>query len=463
MKALRKGAALLVILLIGMLVVAAVGSPKLAAVAFLGLIALWLFVELVRTGVRAMLTILAFILVVGLLILILVKGAPEATRVFVLTVHEQIDAGTADYLRRAFQQAAYEQAVLIVIRLDTWGGYIAAMDQIVGLITSSEIPVLVLVDGKAYSAGAFIAEAAHYLCMQPGAVIGAAAPVGGDTKLRNALITRMRALAESRQRNVTACSLMVEESASYTAEEAVRLRVADAIVGSLEEAVASWGISEPQFVEIEKDSRAHIISLLSEPILAILLIVAAAIMIIFDLHHPTVILTAVAAIVGTLGFLGLTWALGAAVYEAVLLVVLIIAGIVLIILELKLPGGVSATAGAILIAIGAYLLLSREPYVYHVATIVVFTAAVVSASITALVIIHRIRRVLTKPLAITLERLIGKRGYVRRPIAPGSPGVVVVEAEEWTAIADEEIPEGARIEVVAVEGLRVKVRRVEET
>ena len=56
--------------------------------------------------------------------------------------------------------------------------------------------------------------------------------------------------------------------------------------------------------------------------------------------------------------------------------------------------------------------------------------------------------------------MAGRFGYAQTDLNPD--GLVLVSAEQWSAEAEEgeaPIPRGARVEVVRVEGLRIKVRR----
>jgi len=62
---------------------------------------------------------------------------------------------------------------------------------------------------------------------------------------------------------------------------------------------------------------------------------------------------------------------------------------------------------------------------------------------------------------VTAETNIGQRGIVITPIDP--VGTVQVQSELWTAVADEPIGVGEEVQVVAVEGLKFRVKRVDST
>ncbi len=56
--------------------------------------------------------------------------------------------------------------------------------------------------------------------------------------------------------------------------------------------------------------------------------------------------------------------------------------------------------------------------------------------------------------------LIGMQGVAKTALAP--EGTVFLRGEYWTARADAEIPADARVEVVAVKGMRLEVKRADD-
>ena len=57
------------------------------------------------------------------------------------------------------------------------------------------------------------------------------------------------------------------------------------------------------------------------------------------------------------------------------------------------------------------------------------------------------------------EGMIGSNGMALSPLSPGSRGRVATHGEIWQAVSDEPIPEGARVRIVAVDGLTLSVRK----
>ena len=128
----------------------------------------------------------------------------------VVEVSGIIDQSIADYLRETIARAEADGAEAVVLQLDTPGGLGVSMEEIVGLVTNSRVPVAVWVGpsgAQAASAGMYIAYSAHVLAMAPATTMGAATPVdlgGGDldAKVSNAAEARLVALAELRDRDV---------------------------------------------------------------------------------------------------------------------------------------------------------------------------------------------------------------------------------------------------------------------
>jgi membrane-bound ClpP family serine protease len=144
---------------------------------------------------------------------------------------------------------------------------------------------------------------------------------------------------------------------------------------------------------------------------------------------------------------------------------LLLIGAMAILLEIKYGHGELAVGGAIITLFAILLMYQREYFIWSLnyrsmllggAVLLLTTIGVVGFYL------QKIREVLMrkeKMHEITL--LIGKTGIVRRHISPSKPGVVLVASDLWTATADEEIPANAKVRVISVDGLVLKVERVE--
>lgn len=110
----------------------------------------------------------------------LVLGAPASAatnEVWVVPIDGEISAATTAFVRNRVNQANEDQPLALVLYLDTPGGAVAAMQDIVGIVLhDARVPTIAVVQ-NAFSAGALVAMSAEHLAMLPGSSIGAALPI----------------------------------------------------------------------------------------------------------------------------------------------------------------------------------------------------------------------------------------------------------------------------------------------
>jgi membrane-bound serine protease (ClpP class) len=139
---------------------------------------------------------------------------------------------------------------------------------------------------------------------------------------------------------------------------------------------------------------------------------------------------------------------------------LIILGIALLVAELFLPSfGTLGVGGIIAFVLGSLFLFDTSRSDLVLDPRIVFAAAATFGAF-SLIVGFLVAKTQRRPARLGSEGLIGERGEVRKPIEPGRPGQVFVHGEYWSAVAEEPVPEGSEVEVVAVEGLRLRVRPV---
>jgi membrane-bound serine protease (ClpP class) len=409
--------------------------------------------------------------------------------VFDLEADGVVDPFLARYIARGIRVAEEEGARLVVIRMDTPGGLDSAMRTIVQAILNSSVPVAVFVEpqgARAASAGLFIATSAHVVAMAPGTNIGAAHPVSlgegeisaaAESKVVNDAVAYIRSLAQERGRNADWVEAAVRQSVSLPATEAVEQGVADLIatdlpelrralegrtvlVGGREVALELEGVRVVSYPMTFLETAVHV---LADPNLAYVLLTLGTIALIAEFYNPGAIIPGVTGAVAlilafvSLGSLPVNWG-GIA---------LIVLAIILFVLDLDTSGFVLSVLGAIAFVLGSLLLFSPfapavpslprvrvSPWVLVVMTslVVGFFGLVLSAGVRA----QRQRALVGQGV------VLGKQGVVESELDP--VGVVRVLSETWTAEAeDPPIAAGEKVEVTAVEGLRLRVRRVRET
>jgi len=192
--------------------------------------------------VTTSLVTLAWITLSGTLFLYapFLRGPTE--EVLFIRIHDELTDQTKNYVQNTVNVANYRGSRLIVISLDTPGGYVSSVESIMSILDESKIPVVVFVEPfRAVSGGTYILTAAHVAVMKSGSQIGSCQPVSitgepiTESKYVNYLAGLMRSHAWLHSRNETAAELFVTKNLNLHAEEAFRFKVIDLIADSLQE------------------------------------------------------------------------------------------------------------------------------------------------------------------------------------------------------------------------------------
>jgi len=155
-----------------------------------------------------------------------------------IRIRGELTDTTKNYVQNTLNVANYRGSRLIIISLDTPGGYVDSTESMISLFDESEIPVAIFVEPRAISGGTYLLMAGHVAVMKSGSQIGSCQPVTGtgepvtETKYVNYLTGLMRSHAWLHSRNETAAELFVTENLNLHAEEALRFKVIDFIAES---------------------------------------------------------------------------------------------------------------------------------------------------------------------------------------------------------------------------------------
>ena len=403
----------------------------------------------------------------------------QVPQVSVVSVQGPINPVTADYLQRNTEAAGRRGDALLLVEMDTPGGLDSAMRETVKGILASPVPVAVYITpsgARAASAGAVIALAADVLAMSPGTNLGAAHPVsiGGkpdtvmETKILNDAEAYVEGIARKRGRNAEIARKMVRESISLSAERALQENVIDLVAADRLELLNKLDgrrlmrggresvlrLAGARVTVHEMGTRDKILNAISNPDVAYLLMLLGFMGIFFELSTPGAILP------GVIGGISLILAFFAfqtlpVNYAGALLILL---ALILFIAEIKIVShGILAIGGVIAMVLGSLLLFpSPEPYL-RLSWSVIGATVVVTVLYFGVVIPKVIQAQRQTPVT-GKEGMLGEHAVAETDIMP--QGKVMLRGEYWNAASPDPIVKGEQVEVTAVEGLRVTVRRL---
>ena len=413
--------------------------------------------------------------------------APAAAALARIVIEGSINPAVAGFVHESIARARAEGAPALVIELDTPGGLLPSMQAIVKDILAAPVPVIVYVapsGAGAGSAGVFITLAAHVAAMAPGTSIGAAHPVGGGgedikgtlgRKIVNFTASFSEAIAHKRGRNVEWAARAVRRSVSITAEEAAKLNVVDFVAKDLDEVVAR---ADGRTVDVAGESRKlalgravrgadghvrvhtyemrlsqRVLNVIADPRIASLLMMAGLLGLYVEFTHPGLAFPGVAGAICLI--LGLAALHVLPVNTSALALLLL--GVALLVAEAFLPTfGVVGAGGLIAFVLGALFLFdaAETGVVVPRSLILGVSAAVAGIMLVVATLVARSQRARPSQGA---EGMVGAIGVAHGRLAPAGP--VLIRGEYWAAESDEVVDAGERVEVTAVDGLRLRVRR----
>jgi len=402
----------------------------------------------------------------------------QAARVVAVSVDGVVHPVTFEIISHAIDQARQQEASLLLIRLNTPGGLMEATRQIVERLVASPVPVVTYVapsGGRAASAGFFLLEAGDIAAMAPGTNTGAASPVlliGGQMdavmrrKVENDAAASIRSLVSKRGRNAELAEKTVLEARSFTDGEALTQRLIEIVARDQDDLLRQLDgrevtrfdgrkqtlrIAGASVAEYRPTMRESIISAVSDPNIAFILLIVGALGLYVEFSHPGLIAPGVAgAILVLLGLSALS--VLPISFSGVALLVL---ALVLFALEAKFAShGILGGGGAVAMVLGALLLVEGPPELrirFSTAVAVTLPFAAITIFLLSLVVRARAGKVMTGAAG-----MLGEIGVARTPLDPA--GKVFVRGEYWDAEAPCRVAEGAAVRIVAVEGLKLRVK-----
>jgi membrane-bound serine protease (ClpP class) len=433
-----------------------------------------------------------------------VQPGTAAAPVLTVTVDGAIGPAAADRVARALERAAQQRAQLLVLQLDTPGGLDSAMRSIIKGILASPVPVATYVapqGARAASAGTYILYASHIAAMAPATNLGAATPIaigmpspGGEPGGRSpgsepapadkasgvrrpdaAAAKRiedaaayLRALAQLRGRDVAWAEQAVREAVSLPATDALQRRVIDLIAADTGELLrkldgrvvardAAHGgaltlrTAGAPLVALEPDWRDRLLTVISDPSLALVLMMIGVYGLLFEFMNPGYVAPGV---IGGVSLLLALWGLQMLPINHAGLA-LILLGIAFFVAEAFVPSyGALGIGGVAAFAFGALLLIDSQTPGYGIPLPLIAGLAVLSALLVTGIagMAAKARR---RPLVSGARTLVGRDGVVIECDVDG--GWALVDGERWRVRSPQPLHVGQRVRVTAVDQLTLQV------
>ena len=409
--------------------------------------------------------------------------AGRAAEIRAMSLKGSVNPGSAAYFLRVLDEANRSGDELLLVEIDTPGGLVASLRQMVQGVMASRVPVVVYVapsGAQAASAGALLLLSAHVAAMAPGTETGAAHPVGigGETdkksvmnaKIENDLAAFARSLAQKRGRSPEWAERAVRESIASTASEALAAGVIDTVAPSRNELLAfldgravttaagavTIRTSGVTVRDAAPTFREEVMMTIADPNIAYFLLLLGLAGLWFELTTPGAIFPGVAgAIALVLG----AWAMQLLSINVTGLLLILLAILFFGLEIFVVSGGALAIAGLVALFIGSVMVFN-QPEIGLVINWWVFLPLFLSFSATVLLLVFVVLRSTRKKALSGMDGLVGEMGTVERAIADGMGGKVFVHGELWDASASGPVPAGARVVVTRVEGMKLNVKQI---
>lgn len=446
--------------------------------------------------------------------LFLLPGTVTATgrecKVYTFPINGDIMPAQQRLVSKCLTEAREQNADLVVIRMNTYGGLVNVADSIRTMILNYPTPIWVYIDNQAASAGALIALAADRIYMHPGGSIGAASVVDQNgqpmpDKFQSFMRATMRATAESHGqvieriengdtirrwwRDPQTAEAMVGRTVAdsttvnvltFTASEAVKNHFSEGTASSLEESLAQGGVETYTLTEYRPTTLDRLLAWLMNPVVQGIFVMMIVGGIYFELQSPGIGFALVVAILGAVLYFAPLYLEGVAQnWELILFII----GLVLLAVEIfVLPGfGIAGVAGIVAVILGLSFAAIDNDLLRHLPTgeitvgwilqpILIVIIAATAALIGGLLLSKRFltgTTPLQRKVVLTAEMapeqgyvshpqvasvLIGKTAEVAAVLRPS--GRVIIDGIYYDAIAEEGqfIPRGKQVIITRFEG-----------
>jgi membrane-bound serine protease (ClpP class) len=413
------------------------------------------------------------------------SNADSEKIVYIAPIEDTVEKGLNAFLKRAVMEAEEDNASAIIFEVNTPGGAVDAAAGIGKLLTTTKLKTVSFINNQALSAGAYIALNTDEIYMVPGSTMGSAAIIdqAGNTagkKAESYWFAAMQSAAKNSGRDPLYALAMADENIhlpkigaekgsllTLTADQALEVGYAEGIVKNQGELLKILNLENAQIKKVDESFAEKLARFITNPIVIPILLSIGSLGLVLELYSPGF---------GIPGFMGLSALLlffyghmvaGLAGYETIVLFVI---GLLLIVAELFLPGGLIGILGFAAI-LGSFFLASENIIHMGISILIAIIISIV-ASIFMIKVLGRKMSIFKKIILndstnteqgyvsnVNRVELLDKQGITLTQLRPA--GKIMIQDEIIDAVSEGAfIQKDQKVKVIKVEGSRIVVREI---
>nr|WP_318682820.1 nodulation protein NfeD [Peribacillus simplex] len=405
--------------------------------------------------------------------------------VYHVPIEETVEKGLSAFLERALTTAEAADADLVVFEVNTPGGAVDAAGEIAKLLSDSPIKTVAYVNNRALSAGAYISLSADEIYMVPSATMGSAAVIdstgnAAGKKAQSYWLAAMKTAAEQNGRDPIFAQAMADDDIdlpeygaergkllTFTAEQAKKAGYSEGTVSGKAELYSILGVEDADIRSIEESFPEKLARFLTNPIVVPILLTIAGIGIVIELFSPGFGIPGVIGISSLVLFFYGHLVAGITGYESLAMFII---GVILVLVEFFIPGGIIGLLGFTAI-VGSLFLASGDPVHMTISLLIAVTVSILVFILLVKVFGKQMKffRKMILTDATKTEQgyvsnpnrvdLLGVEGKALTDLRPS--GTALIKDERVDVVTEGSfISKGSSIMIVKVEGSRVVVREI---
>ncbi|WP_396653811.1 nodulation protein NfeD [Metabacillus litoralis] len=412
-------------------------------------------------------------------------SAESNEKVYIIPVEKTVEKGLSQYIKRTVSDAQSQKVDHIILEIDTLGGAVDGAMEIADTLRSSEIPITAYINRRAISAGAYIALNANQIYMAPGSQMGSAAIITGDgnaadDKAQSLWLSEMRESAERNGRDPKYALAMADKDVdipeygagkgdllTIETKQALEVGYSEGTAIDRDDLLKQLGYNNSAEIVAEESFAEKVARFLTNPVVVPILLSIGSLGLVVELYSPGFGVPGSMGLAALLLFFYGHLVAGLAGMESIILFIL---GIILIIAEFFVPGGILGIVGFVSIITSLYV--ASGDFVHMTISLLISFAVSVTASILLVKVFGKRMNIFKKLILrdstntesgyvsnVSRAELVGAEGVALTTLRPS--GTAIFSDERLDVVTEGGyITKGNKVKVVKVEGSRIVVREL---